>query len=376
MNRPQEHLMRTAAIILLTFCGGMTAAQVTVTPRPPLQPAPQALTLTRTDGSHAATIARAQADQGNQNDPAYTTYKEGYALILKEEWTDARKKFAALLSRHPDSEYADDASYWSAYALMHIDKKKARDAYQAFIEKNSESSYYDDAVADLAQIGGATPVPGAPVAWSYGVSTGPDMRRMERELRKASRSMHVMTVPPMRGMAWNVMGDEELDQNTRLKMEALYALGENREDDQAYQTLKTIALDTKQAGPLRRAALDGLAGFTRHDVLPVCAEIAKTDTSLEIQAYAIDVIGQAKDRGKSIQILIDLFNQLPPDRKESMETVFYSIAEVGNDRAVDFLKQVALTHKNFDLRRDAVYYLGSIGGERARAALYEILKSK
>jgi HEAT repeat protein len=56
--------------------------------------------------------------------------------------------------------------------------------------------------------------------------------------------------------------------------------------------------------------------------------------------------------------------------------LFYSIAEVGNDKAVDFLTNVALTHENYDLRTNAVYYLGSIGSEKARASLYRILKGQ
>jgi HEAT repeat protein len=43
---------------------------------------------------------------------------------------------------------------------------------------------------------------------------------------------------------------------------------------------------------------------------------------------------------------------------------------------VDFLTTIALRHDDYELRRDAVYYLGNIGGEKARAALYEILRGK
>ncbi|HET6273896.1 MAG TPA: HEAT repeat domain-containing protein, partial [Bacteroidota bacterium] len=74
--------------------------------------------------------------------------------------------------------------------------------------------------------------------------------------------------------------------------------------------------------------------------------------------------------------LVDLFYTLPKSRKEQTQTIFYAVAEVGNDRAVDFLTKVALSHDDYDLRSDAVYYLGSIGGEKARAALYQILRSK
>ena len=56
--------------------------------------------------------------------------------------------------------------------------------------------------------------------------------------------------------------------------------------------------------------------------------------------------------------------------------IFYSIADIGNEQAIDFLGKVARTSDDYDLRREAVYYLGSIGGEKARAVLYEILKEK
>ena len=67
---------------------------------------------------------------------------------------------------------------------------------------------------------------------------------------------------------------------------------------------------------------------------------------------------------------------MPATKKERLETVLYTIADVGNDKAVDFLSTVARSHQNYELRTDAVYYLGTIGGEKARAALYQILRSK
>jgi hypothetical protein len=259
---------------------------------------------------------------------------------------------------------------------MHTNSEKARAAYQKFIEQYPHSSYYDDAVADLARVQTTTPAPPAAGSLSSTFNGTPNARLLERELRQMSRTMRLRHSTPGSVFVWSEPGeDEHLDQDTRLRMEALYALGQ-REDDQAFQTLKGIALDPRQARPLREAALDGLAGFTKHDVLPVYAEIAQSDTNTELQAYAIDMIGQAKDRTKSMTLLIDLFGKLPPGRKSATESVFYSIAEVGNDRAVDFFRNVALTHKDYDLRRDAVYYLGNIGGERARAALYDILKGK
>jgi HEAT repeat protein len=56
--------------------------------------------------------------------------------------------------------------------------------------------------------------------------------------------------------------------------------------------------------------------------------------------------------------------------------IVYEVADVGNDRAVEFLLRVAKSDADYNLRSDAVYYLGNIGGDKARTALYEILKSK
>jgi HEAT repeat protein len=158
-------------------------------------------------------------------------------------------------------------------------------------------------------------------------------------------------------------------------MDALYALGETKEDDRSFSTLRDVALDMRQVHPLREAAMDALSGFTKHDALPVFVEIAQKDTSADLQGFAIDYIGEhGTDKNQRVTVLEDLFRSLPKSRADQRKTIVYTIADVGNDRAVDFLKKVALAGEDYELRRDAVYYLGSIGGEAARSALYEILK--
>jgi len=67
---------------------------------------------------------------------------------------------------------------------------------------------------------------------------------------------------------------------------------------------------------------------------------------------------------------------LPAEKKDQRETIFYTIADIGNDKAVDFLINVARDNKDYELRSQAIYYLGNIGGEKARVALYDILKDK
>jgi len=391
----------------------------------------------------------------NKRDPAYKLYKEGYNLVLDERWEKARKKLRAVAKSYPSSEYVDDAEYWSAYAMMHIDKKKALESYERFIQRFPKSQYYDDAIADLSdlkagayvraassasgrtvstssssrtysvdssdgpwalfpdpadsdqsentvkidsknltprigRVGGKVPTPysgkvttwkGKPV-FGYPFQTGmpPSTRTLSHALRLQSRALNSIRLPrfPAAALApGRIDGNDELDPETRLKMEALEALGSGKQDSTSFRALRDIALDRSQNPKLRIAAMEGLIDFKKYDVLPLFLEAAKKDTSREIQNAAIDYIGMlTNDKNRSVETLIELFDVIPHSRNDQRENVFYSIAEVGNERAVDFLAKVARTHENYDLRREAVYYLGSIGSDRARAALYEILQGK
>ncbi len=324
----------------------------------------------------------------NQNDPGYTVYRQAYSLILDEKWVEARKKFADLLSKYPKSEYTDDAQYWSAFALKHLDRARAAATYREFIEHYPKSKYWDDAVADMNDLDlpnvaphavvspSADPIPAISVITR--AVTVPNIRNLERQVRR--QTLHLQ----MTGFAGKPMiapfptpETENLDPQTRIKMDALYALGETREDEKSFQTLRSVALNQHQPQALREAAMDALSHFKKFDVLPVFMEIAGKDTNEDLQTVAVDFISEhGSDKNHSITVLIDLFNTLPKQRTDQREAIFYSIADIGNDKAVDFLTSVALTNEDYNLRRDAVYYLGNIGGDKAREALYQILQDK
>ena len=326
----------------------------------------------------------------DRSDPGYAMYKEGYGLILEEKYADARKKFQALLAKYPHSSYADDARYWTAYSYRSSDIRKAIAEYERFLKEYPKSQYIDDAVADIAALrvpraAGATPpaVAVAPVAPSAAVApfaavapTPANMENMMRHLRRQMRELGNGRMPGMmRSWATPMPGDERLDDATRIKMDALYALGETKEDDRSFATLRDVALDARAVHPLREAAMDALSGFTQHDVLSIFVDIARQDTSSDLQGYAIDYIGEhGADKNQRVSVLASLYASMPKTRYDQRKEIVYTIASVGNDRAVDFLKDVALKDGDMECRRDAVYYLGSIGGENARAALYDILK--
>ena len=420
----------TIITVIMILSAYPVAAQMFAPSPADAPPSPTAMDEAEQLAGEMAIVAFSEAS----DDPGYKTYKEGYNLILEESWSKARKKFSDLLDKYPKSKYADDARYWSAYALKHTDRKEALEAYRTFINENPKSSYYDEAFNDYLELNGgsakgiknltstmagkmyvdrlgvstawaplppgsavtvtsadsphlATPhavvAPGRGFTYSYGHSSNAKVtnRKMLLAERQIQRQLVRLSPPrapkPTAPLLYFPGMEEEYDNETRLKMDALYAIGDTKEDSISYKTLRDVAVDRKQPQVLRETAMDALANFSQYDVLPVFVEIAKKDTNKQIQNLAIDYMGQlSKNKNKSIESLTELYEAIPPSRTAQRQIVLASIAEIGNDKAVDFLAKVARTSDNYDLRSDAVYYLGNIGGDGARAALYDILKGK
>ncbi|HLF15615.1 MAG TPA: HEAT repeat domain-containing protein [Bacteroidota bacterium] len=395
----KSHLRSAALVVLAAIVSTVPAgAQTTITvPR-----AARALTGTPPARTHtpppsvAAVPPRGTPSpvRGNPDDPAYAMYRKAYELVLGERWEEARKKFRELAKQHPDSEYRDDAEYWIAYSYRETDYDRAMRAYKSFLKNYKESPYFDDALADMDQLmarsmaltltadalDASTPVPTVIVfpddsAFGLTVTSLPTpalapmmkMRHLERMLRRGT---------PRPGLFWT-HGEEGLDDETRLRLVTLCAIGMTGDDEKGFSTLKNIAVDPGEKKVLRVAAIEALSDFRKREILPVFIEIARNDTNEEMQLFAIDYIGHAaRDKEKAFDALLTLYTALPPSKVEKRKMVFYSIAEIGNDKAIDFLAGVARSHEDYNLRREAIYYLGSIGGEKARAVLFEVLEEK
>ncbi len=327
----------------------------------------------------------------DEKDPAYKTYSEGYALILADKWQDAIKKFDEVRSRFPNSKLIDGAAYWRAYALKRVDRGKGIAAYKSFLKEHSGSRYVADAIADMDQniivVGengknmriSVTP---AGKAFSFGTTEEASERALkdaQRRMRDAQRELTRTNIRAPRAprIGGSLFGSRDLDPQTQLKSEAIRALAKSPTDKEAFATLKDIALDNTQPEPLRGAAVKALAEFPASDVFPVLSEIARNDASDEVQTMALYSIADlSSDGNRATDMLIALFEGYPKQKEKQQQTALYAIAEIGNDKAVDFLAKVATTNENYELRSDAVYYLGSIGNDKSRKALTRILKAK
>jgi hypothetical protein len=128
-------------------------------------------------------------------------------------------------------------------------------------------------------------------------------------------------------------------------------------------------------GDMRIVILDAAAGIGTPQALTFLVRVAREEEDSEAQTAAIEYLsfaGENKDR--SVENLVQVFRALPADRRAAREAALYGVAEVGNDRAVEFLADIARSRQDPELRRNAVFFLGNIGGDKARRALREILR--
>jgi HEAT repeat protein len=335
-------------------------------------------------------VASAPAAAGSDeapDDPGYAAYRDGYAKVLNEEWDAARKVFEDLRARYPKSLYADDAQYWSAYALMHTDRAQAIDAYRTFIRKNPQSNYVDDAIVDLAELEPGRLRIVLPPRWVEDAPEAPEavaeeefeiraaMAKQERMMKRQQEELRRFAfIAPNAVLKPRVPRGEPLAPAVQVKIEALHALSVAPDDPASFEKLRGIATDNSQPEPVREVALESAARFRDPKVLPFLVTVAQSDSSPDLQFLAVDLIGEHRTtKSQRVQALIDLFENVPRSRAEQRRAIFYSIADIGNDRAVDFLKTVATTDEDYDLRTEAVFYLGGIGTDHARSALFEIL---
>ncbi len=359
----------------------------------------------RTDQPAMSAGAQPAIPAADPDDPAFAVYRDGYNLILEERWEDARKAFAELIRRHPHSTYLDDAAYWTAFSWKQTDRRKAMDAYRRFVRNHQQSRYLDDAFADLQlleveeELHRVRQQLRAPEALrEFRVRIPQELRRKEEEF---ARQLRLHEVPGREPLEISREGDtllaripefhvrlrftqETVDPETRLQLKVLQALREGGDDARTGPALREIVLDRKHPVPLRMSALQILAGSHAHENQKVFLEVARSDTNEEIQRTAIELIARSgPERRHSVEQLIQLFRAFDGVPSTSgtrgtsrgpLGTTLYAIATVGDQRATEFLADVARSHPDYAIRGEAVFYLGTIGSEGARAALLRLLE--
>lgn len=334
------------------------------------------------------------------DDPAYALYRQGYTAVLGEEWQAARKVFAELQRRFPRCPYSDDAAYWTAYSWREQDPGKAATLYRKLLKDFPQSPYIDDAVADLRMLEvnqelarmSEFRVPRPPqheIRISISQELGrlrddmaqlramqEDMERQQLMVFGQGDTLIIRSIAPIRMPGAPVM----LDARARMRLQAMQELAQSGGTGETPQALKEVVLDPRQPVQLRLSAVYSLGTLRQPEARSVLLEIARTEAAPDFQRSAIEVYAQsAPERGKAAEDLIGLFRQFSGSgnaRDPRIGTTLYAIASIGDARATDFLADVARTHPDEDIRNSAVLYLGSMGTERSRNALLQLLREQ
>ncbi|MBE0558590.1 MAG: HEAT repeat domain-containing protein, partial [Proteobacteria bacterium] len=268
-----------------------------------------------------------------------------------------------------NSKYIDAAQYWTAYSYAQTDQKKATDLYRQFLEQYQESKYYEDAVADFEKLtlgysraAGLTPVPPPPPRVS---EAAPVVAPWPANVGRA-QPVHTGLVPfPTK---------KEIDPAVQLKMDAIWALGANADDPEAYETVKAIALDTKQPTELRETALQTIGRVEGHDPVAVYVQVAASG-DVRLRQSAIYGIGNVANRGdeRALTALRSLASD-PKQQREIREASLSSLSRLDEEGMLETLSTLARTDPDEALRVQAVYMIGREGRGKEQQAL-AILKS-
>ncbi len=340
----------TAVLLMAGMASGTRAEHRPRSPLPPRAPDPG-------PALACALIPAENADEWTfpqeSRDPGYVLYRDGYSLILDEQWGEARKKFAELMRRYPRSEYRDDARFWNAYSWKFNDRKKALDEYARFMKDFPSSNYFDDAVSEYQRLGGVTRTtaregPGGIPDAAFRIAEM-EKKLAEIQERLAVRIPHAPRSPLLPG------SDQP---RTRLKAEALRALTRSPDDKKAFAVLKETALDTTQPAEIRMVALDGARRFRLPEVGEFLMDVVRNCRTMRFRLMAME--GLRATPAAENPSVVGFLRSLALDQRESAElriSALQVLQREDHEQFAGILSQIAKSDHQVTLQISALQYL-------------------
>lgn len=351
----------------------------------------------------AGLLLAAPATAQNRGADAYQraveAYQRAYDLVLDEQWRDAVGALDAFAKAHARSDYADDAAFWYCYARER-DTNDAEDAfgcYRRFTERYPESQYDDDARSNLVRLGRRLARNGKP---EYEALVRSMQGSADDEVRLAALEA-----------LWQVGDDEALaavldlydaGQGVTFKKKLVYVLGQF-EDRRAHEQLKTIALNDPEAS-VRKEALFWLAEEGGPEAMPLLEEIARArPNDLEVQKQLIFAYAQMAEEGGTGRLIeiakthpnralrkeaifwlseeggkpaLDFFDDLirSTDDREIQKQIIFAYGQMGED-GIARLRTVARSHQSTEIRKEAIFWIASESDQDVLPLLDELLQS-
>jgi len=344
--------------------------------------------------------------QGFSAEEDSLSYREGYGLVLEEEWLRARDYFTQFLSDWPESVWADDAAFWNCYSIEKAGNRESDylNCYQQFVSNWPESSWTEDAMSKLAVLG--TRMENfdflADTLESIGVVDVENMSEMieqamaeaERELERVQVQVEQLEIgrpgirmpelpdlpdaielrEQMREQLEDVRIEVQRQRSIQVRRrlhnsaddELLSIIGALRGNERASDLL-IRRLDTSSNPAMRQRIVLLLEGLEGDNVTSTLINVISNDESDAVRNDAILVL---LDRGdpSSRELLLEIVAD-PSYAAAIRAEIVGEIEDWGEDQAIDVLSELLLNESDPTMIIETADALSDIGSEAAIQAL-------
>lgn len=360
-----------------------------------------------------------QLVQNSASSVAAVRVREGRDLIADEKWARAEQKFLEVVNKHPGSAYDDAAMYWLSFAYKK--QGKLQDADNMLIKlaaSHPRSSWINDAKSMRMEM--------APQL-GRGEDVAAEARNAQNDEIKVVALQSLFQANPDRAMqftqdilapastagylvkegALTLLGRfKDYDQgpkatkillmmaqqepNEKLRQKAIYHLGRGEwseakfsfdGDDKIVPTLADLAMQADNFG-VADAAIEAIAHIENHvadpGLLPALVMIAQSAPSEKVRQRAINELGQVAEKsegsGVDLQpILTHMISIMASNQDENTKTHILSvISKMKTQAAHKFIFKFARSGHSKDLRRRAIYIIGTRGNMDSMQMLTEL----
>ncbi len=297
---------------------------------------------------------------GQENERERTAFNEGYAMVLNKQWQTAVEHLQTFINNHQESRYTDDAAYWKAYALKHIDKEKSAEAYRNFIDQYPGSRYIDDAVADLGALEQAQRSQPLHIELQQLLAQSSRLRA-ESSRAIAHQSRIIADISRQRAELSRLLIErtrlqKNLDDEINLRIESIQTLARMSPDEEIFNILRNIITDKNEDSSIRLVALNSLQYFKDFSINSLLLELIDDKSDEDIRFYAIQHVARNKElhNEQTFQTLRTIaLDRNERERKRVMS--LHALLDFDDYNINEILRDI-LTQKNDDTIRIAALY--------------------
>jgi HEAT repeat protein len=155
-----------------------------------------------------------------------------------------------------------------------------------------------------------------------------------------------------------------------VRRQAAFAIGISK-DQGALAALQSLYGSATHREVKRQIIFAASINESKDDAVKFLIEVAGKDADRELRKQAIFWLGQ-KAGQRSLDALSDTLNSTDADTEVQKQAVF-AISQRPRDEAVPLLIRIAKTHPKAAVRKQAIFWLGQTGDERALEFFKEVL---